>query len=472
MALAGSSCGPDKVAPPAPRATGAWMDTLPPVPESYIDGPVRYHLGPAVAWLDSTIPPRMGSLEQRRQAPDNERLSYAFVLERDPFALSVRGRSVTLRTDVAYRARVWYNPPVLPEVGASCGIEGDAPRARLAVTMRVRLAPDWTLHPRTQAAAEPLSEADRDKCTITALQIDVTGDVVNAARAALQQKGDEAAARLAAVDVPGEARRIWEILHQPIRITDSLWLTVNPSAVRIGVLELKGDTLLTSVGLSAHPRVLGGARPAPRVHPLPPPRDGRSRATALHLLTEGRLPYDVASTILTRELRGTEIRVAAQKLTVDSLHLAGVGDGRLSVGLAVSGPVEGLLYAVGHPAYDTATSKLFMPDLEWDVGTRGVLTGAMAWLAGDAVEEFLRANVRIDLKPTLAEGRELLQKNLNRKLAEGVRLRAEIRGGQVQDIRAAPDALLVRAVASGRAEIVLDPSLDTVLGKPKVASSP
>ena len=433
------------------------------MPESYIDGPVRYQLAPALAWLDSTIPPRLGDLEQRRESPDDPRLSYAYELERDPFVLSVRRRSATLQADVAYRVRAWYNPPVLPEVGTSCGVEGDAPRARVAVTLDVRLAPDWTLHPRTLAVVEPLSETDHDKCTITPLEINVTDDVMKAARGALQQKADEVGARLAAVDMPKEARRIWGALHQPIRITDSLWLTVNPTAARVGMLELKGDTLLTRVGLSARPRVTAGARPTTSVGPLPPPKDSTARTPALDLLTESRLPYDVASSILTRELRGTKIQAAAQQLTVDSLHLAGVGDGRLAVGLGVSGGVTGLLYAVGHPEYDSTTSKLFMPDLEYDVGTRNLLTGSLAWLGGEAVERFLRANVRVDLGPTLEDGRKLLEKNLNRDLAKGVRLRAEISGGQVHDIRSAPEALLVRAVASGRAEIVLEPKLSEIV---------
>ncbi|CAN5878514.1 hypothetical protein BH24GEM1_BH24GEM1_10290 [soil metagenome] len=436
-----------------------------------MDGPVRYHLGPALAWLDSAIPPTMGDLEQRRQAPDNDRLSYAFVLERNPFAMAVRGRSATLRTDVAYRARLWYDLPVLPEVGASCGLEGDAPRVRLAVTMHVRLAPDWTLSPRTQAVVEPLSKTDRDKCTITALGIDVTDDVVDAARTALQQKAGEAGVRLAAVDVPGQARRIWDVLQRPIRLTDSLWLTVNPSAVRLGVLELRKDTLLTTVGLSANPRVTGGARPAPGKRPLPPPKDSTARASALHLLTEARLPYDVASSILTRELRGTRIEVAGQRLTVDSLHLLGLGDGTIAVRLGVSGPVDGVLYAVGHPAYDTATSTLFMPDLRYDVGTRNALTGALAWLGGEAVERFLRTRVRLDLSPTLAEGRDLLRQNLNRELAKGVRLRSEIRDGDVRDVRAAPEALLVRAVVSGRSEIVVDALLPAAPRPPGTPSA-
>ncbi len=433
------------------------------MPESYIDGPVVYHLGPALEWLDSTIPPLVGDIEQRRQSPDDERLAYAYELRREPMVLSVRGRSATLRTDVAYRVRAWYNPPVLPEVGASCGDERDAPRARVAVTMNVRLRPDWRLLPRTVAAVDPLSEADHDKCTITALEIDVTDDVVKAARGALQEKADEVNARLAAVDVPREAGRIWTILQEPIRITDSLWLTVNPTAVRVGTLELRGDTLRTTVGLTGRPRVTAGPRPPAPQRPLPPPADGAARKPVLHLMTEGRLPYDVASSILTRELRGTRIDVAGQQLTVDSLHLAGVGDGRVAVGLGVSGGATGMLFAVGHPAYDSATSKLFMPDLEYDTGTRNLLTGGLAWLGGDAVERFLRANVRVDLRKVLADGRRLLQENLNRELAEGVRLRSTITGGQVHDIRAAPEALLVRAVASGRAEIVLTPKLDAVL---------
>ena len=51
------------------------------------------------------------------------------------------------------------------------------------------------------------------------------------------------------------------------------------------------------------------------------------------------------SGFLTRELRGTVIRVANQRLVLDSLHLIGVGDGRVAVGLAVHGSARGVLHA-------------------------------------------------------------------------------------------------------------------------------
>jgi len=42
---------------------------------------------------------------------------------------------------------------------------------------------------------------------------------------------------------------------------------------------------------------------------MPPPQDSASRPPVLHLITEARMPYDVASAILSHELKGTKIDV-------------------------------------------------------------------------------------------------------------------------------------------------------------------
>lgn len=465
LVCAVSACGGDRVAPPVPTATDTWVDTLPPVPTSYLDVPVRYDLAPALRWLESEVPASFGDLEERKPVAGSKRLRYAYTVERGPFRLQVEGRTAVLQADVKYRAKAWYNPPVLPEISAKCGEEGDEPRARLTVETTVQLTSAWTLRPRTRAVAAPLSDPDRDRCKVTFLKKDVTDKVMQGAQEALQQKLTGFDAKLSGFDLPGESRRIWDVLGSPLKLTDSLWLVINPSAIRIGMLRLKGDTLVTTVGLSANPRVVGGSRPAVAPRPLPAPQDSTSRPPVLHLLTEGRLPYDVASSILTKELRGTTIKVAGQQLVLDSLHLIGVGDGRVAVGLAVHGSVRGVLYAVGRPAYDTARAELYMPDLEYDVGTRNLLTGTLAWLASGPVEEFLRSQVRIRVGSVLADGRDLLEKNLNRDLAEGVHLRMDVKSGRVLGVRASPEALLVRAVASGQGELVLDLRPEQFVGR-------
>jgi hypothetical protein len=464
LLLAAAGCGSERVAPPVPRATAVWVDSLPPVPTSYLDVPVRYDLAPALRWLESEVPVRFGDLEERKPIAGKKRLRYAYAAERSPFRLVVDGRTAVLQADVKYRARAWYNPPVLPEIGARCGKEGQEPRARLIVETNVQLTRAWTLRPRTRAMATPLSNPARDRCKVTFLRIDVTGKVMDGAREALEQRLAAFDSKVAAFDLPSESRRLWSVLGSPLKLTDSLWLVINPATVRIGLLKMQGDTLVTTIGISANPRVIGGSRPDVVPPPLPEPEDSTSRPPVLHLLTEGRLPYDVGSSILTRELRGTVIRVANQRLVLDSLHLIGVGDGRVAVGLAVHGSARGVLYAVGHPAYDTTRAELYMPDLEYDVGTKDLLTGTLAWLAGGQIEQFLRTRVRIKLAPVLADGRDLLEKNLNRDLADGVHLAMEVKSGRVLSVRAAPAALLVRAIASGQGELVLDLKPEQLVG--------
>jgi uncharacterized protein DUF4403 len=222
------------------------------------------------------------------------------------------------------------------------------------------------------------------------------------------------------------------------------------------LLKVEGDTLVTTVGLSARPRIVGGRRPPESEQPMPSPQDSASRPPALHLLTEARVPYDVVSAILTRELRGTRIPVGSRTLVVRRLQLSGLGDGRIAVALRVKGAVEGTLYAVGRPALDTATVELFMPDLAYDIGTRSVLVGALSWLAQGTIEDFLRTRVRIKVGHLIEEGRELLERNLNRELVPGVRLAATVQSARVLGVRAAPDALLARGVASGQGQLVLD----------------
>jgi hypothetical protein len=415
LVLASWACGREKLAPSsAPRATGPWMDTLPAVPTSYLDVPVRYDLAPALQWLEATVPRAVGDINDRRPVPGKNRMHYAFHLERQPFRVRIEGRTATVVASIRYQGRAWYDPPVLPEISGSCGVGDTRPRARVAIVSSVELTENWTLKPRTRAVAEPLTRGKRDRCKVTALRIDVSDKVLAAARAALQKELTDFDQRVACFDLQAEAQKVWDVLQSPLRLTDSLWLAIDPSAVRIGLLEVEGDTLVTTVGLSANPRIVGGPRPPPSERPLPAPQHAGTQPPALHLLTEARVPYDVMSVMLTT------------------------------------------LYAVGHPAFDTATAELFMPDLAYDIGTRSALVGALSWLAQGTIEDFLRTRVRIKMGHIIEQGRELLERNLNRELVPGVQLRATVGAGRVLGVRAAPDALLARAVASGQGELVLD----------------
>lgn len=109
-----AGCGRDKVAPPVPRAASAWVDTLPPVPPSYIDVPVRYDLASALGWLESEVPAEFGDIEERKPVRDEKRTHYAYSARRTPFRLTISGRRLTLQADIEYEAKAWYDPRYCP----------------------------------------------------------------------------------------------------------------------------------------------------------------------------------------------------------------------------------------------------------------------------------------------------------------------------------------------------------------------
>lgn len=443
-------------APPPSVHAGVGLDTaqLAAVPPSEVSAPVSYDLAPGLAWFESVVPRRIGDLN-RRLRTSNKRLEIAFELTRGPFALTVSGRTATLASVLSYRGRGWYHPPLLPAISASCGTGDLRPRVRVAIASTVDVTPQWTLVPRTRVVTlRPLTPVERDQCEITAANIDVTDKVIEAARKAMEGELAKLDRQIRAFDLATQVADIWQTLQAPLSVTDSVWLLINPLAVRLGPFYMDRKVLRATLGLRAQPRVVTGPRPVVAGMRLPALVDSMT-AGGLNVLLEGRLRYDVASDILRTKLRDKRITVAGQTLRLRDLEASGVGDGRLALRLDVTGDVTGTLYVVGTPKYDPAREELHMPDLAYDIATDNLLGQGLAWLKGDELLAWLRANARLPAGRLLDEVRHLAEREMNRELTRGVNLQARLDSGRVLSVTAAPTALRVQAAAGGHARLTI-----------------
>jgi len=457
LALLVTACGADdRIEAPAPVARAIELaDTALTLAPSIIEVPVEYDLGPALAWMETALPRRMGNLEERIEVPGNDRLSFAFSAERSPFRLSLNGATATLSAEVSYRGRGWYNPPVLPTISGSCGLNEPPPRVRVTVRTLVTPTADWKLRARTRVVQlAPLTELPRDRCTVTAAAVNVTDRILAAVRTLLDRELRVVDRQLAAYDLRSRVEDVWSFLNTPIALQDSLWLVINPTAIRLDTVRSEGTTLYSSVGVTAFPRVIGGGEPA--VRPGAVPNLERSGSPAgLELLSEASVGWDVLSGILQRELRGDTIRVADRDLVLEEIAVSGLDDGRVAVGLTVRGAVRGTIYLVGTPVYHPLEASLTMPDLEFDVQTRSLMVAGLAWLADGRVEEHLRTDLRLSLEGVLADLRGLLERELTREPATGVKITTTVDRGQIVRVRARRHGLLADLVVGGQSELRL-----------------
>ncbi len=430
-------------------------DTLPALPSSTLDIPLTYDLSPVVQAIEKAVPRKFGDINVRHEIPGKPRMHVAFEALRDPFHVALDGQVAHISAIVHYEGKGWYKPPVVGEVSGSCGIGGERPRARIEVTDALRITPDWRLQGKARIGTlEAYSNETRDQCRVTVFNINVTDRVTEATRNIINGKRAMIDQKIASLDIRKRFEEWWHLLQRPIPLTDSVWLLINPSAVRMGEAVGVKKTLVTALGFSASPRVVTGKAPMATQTPLPPLYPA-AVGNGLHILIEGVLDYPLATRLLQKQLVGKNVEGAGQKITVKRLRLFGLGAGKLALELEFRGSTSGRIYFVGTPRYDAATNELFVPDLDYDAGTANLLVSGFEWLKHGDVREYFRQHAHWSVGNVIALGREQLTKGLNRDLAPGVRLTADVQDVRVLAVRARRNAIHLRAQADANARLTV-----------------
>ena len=442
---------------PPPHVAADSLDPIPAVPASVIEALVTYNLATAVDSLEAAVPRTYGDIRQPMPVANNTRARFAFAVSRSPFRVRVTGRTVSISTDVEYEGRVWYRPPIGPELSMGCGT-GDAPRPRVRATLvsTARLTPRWQLRTSTRVLRlEPYSDDARDRCLMTALRIDVTDRVIEATRRMLEQNVQKFDRAAAGWPVRTRFVRLWGQLQRPIRLTEGLFLEINPYAAQLGAIGAVDDTVTARLRLTAAPRVvMREGRSKDR--PLPPLRSGGGPGSGAHVIVEGACTYPVATALLRRALVGRSIVRLGHRIRIGDVQLTGIGGGRVALAVTLAGHVRGRLYFTGTPNLDPVHHQVNVPDLDYDVGTAQMLVQGFAWIKGVDMLTFLRDRARLPDSAVVGRLRTLAESGINRTLAPGVTLSGRIQHAQGTVVRATTREIRVRAVADAEFKLAID----------------
>ncbi|MGQ0764270.1 MAG: DUF4403 family protein [Gemmatimonadota bacterium] len=457
-------------APAPPIEEDLVADTTPRTDTSVVDAEIRYDLEPAIASLERAVPRAFGDIETRNAVPGNPRAHFAFAASRSPFTVRVNGTTVSLESVIEFEGRGWYKPPITPEVSAACGTSGVLrPRARIRIASTLVLTPAWNLQSRSRVlAVEPYGDSIRDRCRVTLFRIDVTDKVLQATRGLLGARLRGLDSAIARVSTRERFERWWRDISRPVRLSDSVWLVINPLDVELG--EVRGDrsTAIAALRLEAQPMIITGNRPNDFELFKPLPRLTRRNRVGrgLRVSLQGDLGYDVATVMLQRAIVGRQIDIGPRSLRVDDITLMGIGRGRVAVGVRFGGSARGNVYFTGTPQYDPASDQLLVPDLDYDLATSDLLVRGLSWLKDDAIRDFLRQRARFPVDDQLDRLRQLAELGMNRTLAPGVELSAQLDQAKAISVRATTRLLHVRALATGSAVLLIDkpPAAGTTAG--------
>ena len=447
--------------PPAALAGNFFPPAIAPLEPSVVDAPISISLAPTLDALERAVPQSFGDLEKRIRNRRNSRQHFAYEATRSPFDVALDDGLLTLGTTVSYAGKGWYNAALLPEVGASCGVNTERPRLRARLQSELSLTPEWRLQTTTRLTSlRPVTDADRDACRVTAFNIDVTERVEDAVRVVLLRELKKVDRRLGTWNVRDRLEKWYNEMNRPIRVADSLWLLLRPGAIRLGDMSVTDSALVFSVRLFAEPIIVSGPQPERANTPLPRLEPMLSEVgDSARVLLEASIQYDVASALLRERLVGRSFNRWRRRVRIANVRLVPVGDGRVALGVKFDGAVRGEGWLVGTPQLDIANEQLTVPDLNFDVATSDLLVQGLAYLQSDAVVSMLREAAVLSLVEPLQQLRTKVEGAINRELTDGVELSAQLTAGRLLDVVAMPSALIVRAEAAGTLALNIDREL-------------
>jgi hypothetical protein len=420
---------------------------------SHFQAPLEYDFTPILAIVERVVPKTLGSLDSIRQVGDDTHRHYAFEAKRDTFATFMRGSQVHLRTTISYAARGYFKPPIGPTLSAGCGNDSIRPKILIELVTPVTLNRNW--HLRSAAKLDllaPASDGPKDRCIVSILKNDVTGRVLDAARQAITSHLSDIDGKIAQIDLTQRARGWWELLQRPIRLTDGVWLVLQPRQFRLGEVTGTGHTLTVQAGLDAYPKIVVGAEPKFPVPPLPIlARD--TTASGFQISLDGVVDFATASRAVTDALVGKTVTQAGHSVTVQSVTASSPQPGRLSLLVTFTGDAKGQLRFVGRPQLDAGHEHILVPDLDYDLSTTNDLINAVAWLRSDALRALFRDKARVPIGPVLERGKSLLENGLNRTIGDVMTLSANVDSVRVLGLSVSSAGLRVRAGASGAARV-------------------
>ncbi len=397
--------------------------------------------------LDSLFPVR-DSLTASRCANAVGLVCHQYVYRRDSLAMRADGDRLSIETHLGFRAQ-------LGVIGgarvASCGYAPEEMRrADLSMSTALFWRRDWRIGSRDTR----LSATVVDPCRVTALGVNATPTlqgIVDKQLATFAAQADSAIPQVAEFRTLADS--LWKSFLEPTALdsTNTLWLLIEPEAVRVTPFASSGPTLTTTLVLYARPRIIAGGKPAVRPRPLPGLALGAAPAEFSVPVT-AELPFDELARQATAQMQAETGRSSVR---VDSVFVRGVQDS-VFVDLAVNGAIKGRLSLTSRLRWDAVARELRLDDLDWTLQSRGKLSRVTSTLAAPLVGRAIRKatnNGRIALGAQLDSTRTELLTMLNGTLAPGIVMGSSVREVQITSVTTSATAFVVRALLTGQSGV-------------------
>lgn len=410
----------------APAVTLNLPDTLPSLPQSEIDIPVRIAGQPLLRAVDSLVPREFLSDRWPAWLTPSCDLRYRYRFVRSGFTIRCTNNHLSVALSGSYqvaggRCLCAAGKPVSPWISGYCGFDKEPMRrVDLSFGTQLSIQPDYHLH----AVSAPEQVRALDRCTMSIFSMDMTDVITDSIRSSVGSFCTNLDASISGIKVGDycrQAAKTW----QKSAIGPYGWLVVNPVALRFGAINYIRDTFSLSLGITCRPELSSDKSPARQVS-LPPVSSGPSRH-GITLYLPANYEYSFLSRLLNDSLRDRSFLYKDRQVIIKEVAVKGIGHHQLELRIDFAGSYQGRIFLRGTPVVDTARQTLSVPDISYSLESRDLLVKMARTLLRGKIRRTVKGNSALDLAALLKTNLPLLDAQLNRAITPHLHTSGEIR---------------------------------------------
>ncbi len=427
----------------APTLTVSLPDTLPALPVSEIDVPLKIAGHPLLARADFMIPREFLSFGWPAflQPSCDFRYKYRFV--RSGFTISCANNKLTVQLQGNYqvagsRCLCAIGKPVSPWISGNCGFAPEPMRrVDLSFSSQLTFLPNYRL--RTQSRPEQIKATD--KCTMSVFSMDMTQQIMDSIQSSISLFCGTLDQTIAGLNFAGSLQQAAIRAWQRTPMGPFGYLMVHPTDIRVGTLDYTNDTFHISLGISCRPEI--GSDSGKRLAvlpPLPPLRSGNNRS-GVTLYLSARYDYSFLDKIFNDSLRDKSFIVKGRNVIIKEVAFKGIGHHQIEVKIDFAGDRRGSIYLRGTPVLDTARQTLSVPDISYALESKDMVLKMAKTLFRNKIRKSLKGNSYLDIAALLKANMPALDAQLNRPLAYNLHSTGQVRSLKLIGLLAGENAI-------------------------------
>ncbi|HEX4375295.1 MAG TPA: DUF4403 family protein, partial [Puia sp.] len=334
-------------------------DSLPALPMSEIDLPVRISAKPILFKANFLVPTQFTSDGWPNYSQPSCDFRYKYRFTRSAFTITcvnnVLGVQLTGNYQVAGAKCICsMGKSVSPWISGSCGF-GNEPLRRVTINVSSKLSflPNYKI----ATATAPGKIEAQDKCYVSLFSSDVTQQVLDSVRASVQSFCTALDATISGMDLSHLAQQSVEKGFHKTPVSKYGFLVINPAAIRVGQLNYAKDSFSISVGISCKPELSSDSTNKEIADVHVPVSVGENKDN-VNMYVNAAYDYDFISKLLSDTLRNKVFDYKGRTIVIKDAAIKGFGNHQIEIRIDFAGTNSGRLYLRGTPVLDTAKQTL------------------------------------------------------------------------------------------------------------------